>query len=121
MVGAVRRDGKRQRMTLGNIDANIDAPTSGEIFTDLLHAKTVRIERIVSTGQATAPGQWLEQDRGEWVILLRGSASLRFEGDAQAQTMKPGDYLDIPAHRRHRVDWTAADAPTVWLAVHYDP
>ena len=108
-------------MTFGNIDAAIDAKASSEIFLDLMQTKNVRIERIVSTGQATPEGKWLDQDRAEWVILLRGTAGLWFQGDPLPKVMKQGDYLTIPAHRRHRVAWTAPDAPTVWLAVHYDP
>ncbi len=107
-------------MKPGNIDADIDATASTENFLNLVKTKNVRIERIVSTGQPTPPGEWLDPDRTEFVILLRGTAGLWFMGDALPQVMKPGDYVTIPAHRRHRVAWTAPDAPTVWLAVHYD-
>jgi cupin 2 domain-containing protein len=107
-------------MKTGNIDADIDATASTESFLALVQAKAVTVERIVSTGQPTPPGQWLNQDRDEFVILLRGTAGLWFMGDALPKVMKPGDYVNIPAHRRHRVAWTAPDVPTVWLAVHYD-
>ena len=106
--------------TDGNIFAKLEPASSGEAFTDLLKAPPLRIERIVSTGQATALGEWLEQDRSEWVILLRGSAGLLFEGEAQPHRLQAGDYVNIPAHRRHRVEWTAPNEPTIWLAVHYD-
>ena len=33
--------------------------------------------------------------------------------------MKPGDFLNIPAFKKHRVDWTTPDEPTVWLGVRY--
>lgn len=105
--------------TSGNIDANIPTALRDEQFLDLLAAPGLRIERIVSTGQATPPGEWLDQAQAEWVILLRGAAVLRFEGEATARALKPGDYLAIPAHCRHRVEATAAGEPTVWLAVHY--
>jgi cupin 2 domain-containing protein len=78
----------------------------------------VRIERIVSTGQASPAGFWYDQDWAEWVILLAGSAGLLIEGEGAPRILAPGDYLEIPPHVRHRVEWTDADRPTVWLAVH---
>ena len=88
---------------------------AAERFEDLLVRPGVRIERIVSSGQATPPGEWLDQAWDEWVLLVFGRAGLTLEGDA-AVTLAPGDHLLISAHRRHRVDWT--ETPTVWLAVH---
>jgi len=105
----------------GKLDANIAATPEAEIFTDLVAAPHCRIERIVSLGQATPPGEWLEQDRAEWVLLLRGAATLRFADEAAPRNLKPGDHVMIPPHCRHRVDGTAPDEPTLWLAVHYDP
>jgi cupin 2 domain-containing protein len=84
-----------------------------------LQSSQLRLERIVSHGQATPPGQWYDQPAHEWVLLLAGSAGLRFEGDDRVHILKPGDYLDIPAHCRHRVEWTHPTVKTVWLAVHY--
>lgn len=78
----------------------------------------VRIERIVSTGQASPPGFWYDQAWMEWVILLAGSAGLLIEGEDAPRILMPGDYLEIPPHVRHRVEWTDARRPTVWLAVH---
>lgn len=75
------------------------------------------MERIVSTGQATAPGEWLEEELDEWVVLLAGDAELSFEAGARLRLVA-GDYLSIPAGERHRVEWTSADPPCVWLAVH---
>jgi len=92
---------------------------STELFESLLDSKHVRIERIISTGQATPPGEWYDQEHDEWVMVLSGSAGLR---DAQhTYTLKPGDYVYIPAHHRHRVEWTDAHQPTIWLAVHITP
>ena len=85
----------------------------------LVRTPHLRLERIVSIGHATPAGHWHDQDRDEWVLLLRGSAGLRFEGDAAAVTLRPGDHVLIPAHRRHRVEWTDAAEPTVWLALHF--
>ena len=94
-------------------------PSGGEdeAFEDLLVRPGIRLKRIVSTGQSTPPGQWLQEEEDEWVLLLSGSAGLTLEGEP-ALTLKPGDHLLIPAHRRHRLDWTALDEPTVWLAAH---
>jgi cupin 2 domain-containing protein len=77
----------------------------------------VRIERIVSTGQVTAPGTWLDQAWDEWVVIVSGAATLELE-DAPPLAMQPGDHLLIPAGRKHRVVWTDPDRATVWLAVH---
>lgn len=78
----------------------------------------MRLERILSTGQSTSPGQWYDQDGDEWVVLLSGSAGLLVEGAKEISIMRPGDYLLIPPHTRHRVEWTEAGRETVWLAVH---
>ena len=85
----------------------------------LLNAPGVKIERIISTGQSTPPETWYCQAECEWVIVLQGSAGLRFEQEAQIRTLYPGDFVNIPANCRHRVEWTDANTPTVWLAVHY--
>ena len=63
-------------------------------------------------------GFWYDQEQHEWVVVLSGAAQLRFE-DGETIDMKPGDHVNIPAHRRHRVEWTTPDEPTVWLAIHY--
>ena len=77
------------------------------------------MQRIVSSGQSTAPGEWYDQSDSEWVVLLQGAAGIRVEGEAEIRTLGPGDWLEIPTHVRHRVEWTARE-PTVWLALHYD-
>ncbi len=90
-----------------------------ELVQTLLTAAQVRIERIVSHGHASPEGFWYDQDQHEWVVVLKGAARFRFEGEEPVE-MKPGDFLNIPAHKRHRVEWTTPDEPTIWLAVHYD-
>jgi len=77
------------------------------------------LERIVSTGQTTPPGQWLKQDTHEWVILLSGSAHLTFYPSSCDIHLLPGDHILIPAGSRHRVEWTDPKNQTVWLALHY--
>ena len=80
----------------------------------------MRIERIVSTGQASPAGFWYDQPDDEFVVLLSGAAALRFEG-GDVVDLKPGDWIEIAAHVRHRVESTQADPPTVWLAMHWRP
>jgi len=85
----------------------------------LLRTQHFRLERIISSGQMTPPGEWYDQESNEWVILLSGNAGLLFEGETEVRVMRPGDYVHIPAHRRHRVEWTDREQKTVWLALHY--
>ncbi|SIT44042.1 Cupin 2 conserved barrel domain protein [Paraburkholderia ribeironis] len=92
---------------------------AGERVDALVEQRGVTIERIVSTGQASAPGFWYDSPRAEWVVLLSGAATLEFEGNAQPHSMKPGDHVLIDAHCRHRVAWTSDSEPSVWLAVYY--
>jgi len=88
-----------------------------ERFDDILRTDDLLIERIVSTGQATPEGEWYDQEKDEWVILLQGRATLRFES-GQTTHLSPGDHLLIPAHCRHRVEKTSVNPPCVWIAVH---
>lgn len=107
-------------MMAGNLFANLDfAPDAAERLETLLARPGLRIERIVSSGQASPPGFWYRQADAEWVVLVSGAALLRFEDEAEARRLGPGDWLHIAPQRRHRVDWTATDGPTVWLAVHH--
>lgn len=106
-------------MDLRNLAADLPARVPNEIFEPLLAGREFRLERIISTGQATPEGTWFDQDQDEWVLLLAGAARLKFEGDAYDVALKPGDALLIPAHRRHRVEWTEAKPATVWLALHF--
>jgi cupin 2 domain-containing protein len=102
----------------GNLFARLARIGTDEDITTLLTTANVRIERIVSTGQASPPGFWYDQDEAEWVVLLTGGAGLRFDSETEVRELRPGDYLHIPAHARHRVEWTHPSEPTVWLAVH---
>lgn len=89
-----------------------------EIFETLLENQSFKLEKITSFGQATVSGKWLVQDKDEWVILLSGKACIKFDNQEEFE-LKAGDYLDIPAFLRHRVEWTDAQQETVWLALHY--
>lgn len=91
---------------------------SDEVYRTLFDQDGVRIERIVSTGQSSPPGFWYDQEYRECVLLLAGAARLRFGDETGERTLKPGDFLVIPPHRRHRVEWTDPDQTTVWLAIH---
>lgn len=83
----------------------------------LLRRPGLRVERIVSRGHRSPDGFWYDQDEDEWVMVVRGGALLRFEGEAEPRRLGPGDHVDIPARVRHRVEWTDPDADTVWIAV----
>ncbi len=103
----------------GNLFDGIPAQLPQEHVKALLATPDTRIERIVSRGQASAPDVWYDQDDAEWVMVVAGSAGLLFEGEGAPRVLKAGDYIEIPAHVRHRVAWTDATQPTVWLAVHH--
>ncbi|MBC2596213.1 phosphoribosylaminoimidazole carboxylase [Ruficoccus amylovorans] len=94
-------------------------PALPDEVTDVLlrGAGRFRLERIVSHGQASPPGFWYDQDEHEWILLAEGGAGLRFKDEPAVRELHPGDHLLIPAHRRHRVEWTAPDKATIWLAL----
>ena len=98
---------------------NIPAELPDELFETLVAADRVRIERIVSRGQTSPQGFWYDQEENEFVVVLQGSAGLRMEDENAPRIMKPGDYVVIPAHARHRVEWTDPSGATIWLAVFY--
>ena len=89
-----------------------------EVFEELIRDKHVRIERILSRGHSSPESGWYDQEENEWVIVLEGSGALVFE-DGREVILNTGDYLNIPAHTRHRVSRTDPDVVTVWLAVFY--
>ncbi len=90
-----------------------------ELFEPLLSSKNILIERIISTGQITPPQQWYNQEKDEWVILLQGEAELLYDNNTRI-LLKAGDYLFIPAGQKHRVEYTSAEPPCIWLAIHGD-
>lgn len=89
-----------------------------EVFEDLVRSQSMRIERIVSKGHSSPESGWYDQDENEWVMVVEGSASLEFE-DGSVCDLSAGDYINIPAHVKHKVSWTDPDEITVWLAVFY--
>lgn len=106
-------------MIVRNIYTNLPRNPQEEVFEDILINKKMKLERIISTGQATPPGEWYDQEQDEWVILLKGKAGLKIEGQSELTILGPGDYILLPAHKKHRVEWTSEDEETIWLALHY--
>ena len=109
---------KLRKLKVANLLAKLPSAKRGEVFTQLAGSGKARVERIVSDGQATPADAPFEQAHDEWVVLLTGSAAIRFD-DSEEAALGPGDHLFIPAGTRHWVTRTDADAPTVWLAVHF--
>jgi cupin 2 domain-containing protein len=103
---------------LTNVFADIPDDLPEELIEAILSTPDLRIERIVSLGHTSPEGFWYDQDSHEWVLLLKGAAHLRFEGEEPIE-LRPGMFVNIPAHKRHRVEWTEPHEPTIWLAIHY--
>lgn len=108
-------------MKVHNLFEGIPDPLPEELFDTLLQRQGLRLERIVSQAHHTPDGQWYDQPQDEWVLLLKGEAGLKIEGEPQLLTLKPGDHVLLPAHCRHRVEWTAAEGDTVWLGLFFSP
>ena len=103
-----------------NLLADVPRALPAELVEELVRTSDARLERIVSRGHRTPDGEWYDQAWDEWVVVLTGRARLRIEGAADEAVLGPGDSLVLPAHLRHRVEWTDPGAETVWLALHYD-
>ena len=89
---------------------------AAEIVEVLAEGPGYRVERILSWGQTSPDGFWYDQKEDEWVSLLQGEARLVFE--EETLSMRAGDSLLIPAHRRHRVAFTTHMPPCIWLCVY---
>ncbi len=100
-----------------NLFSDLPAELPKELLVTLLASGSLRIEKIISHGHASPDDFWYDQDEHEWVIVLKGLARLTIE--KESVELKPGDFIHIPAHQKHRVDWTTPDEPTIWLAVFY--
>ena len=103
-----------------NLFSGIPADLPAELTEVLTTSPGLRLERIVSRGHRSADDFWYDQDEHEWVLLISGKARLQFEGETDLVELAAGDYLEIPAHLKHRVAWTDPDQDTVWLAIFYD-
>jgi cupin 2 domain-containing protein len=105
----------------GNLFGDVSAANAGEeAFREIFSRPGLKIERIVSHGQTSPPEFWYDQAWNEWVIVLKGSATLQLEDEPATRALGEGDYVFIPARKRHRVEWTDPQRPTVWLAVHFE-
>jgi len=102
-----------------NFFTNLPDAQPEELIETLLENKHIRIERIISHGQATPAGQWYDQIQDEWLVLLQGAARLQFEQQDDEIPLQSGDYIHISAHCRHRVSWTDPDQKTLWLALFF--
>jgi cupin 2 domain-containing protein len=102
-----------------NLFAGIPDSLPEELIETIAAANHMRIERIVSRGHCSPPDFWYDQPENEWVTVIQGEGVLRFERDDRLVRMTRGSHILIPAHEKHRVEWTAADKETVWLAVFY--
>jgi len=106
-------------MKKSNIFSDIPSELKDEFFKDIVSKDGLKIERIVSKGHTTTQFDWYDQDTNEWVILIQGEAVISFENEDDVR-LEAGDYLNILAHKRHKVSWTKPDFNTIWLAVHYN-
>ncbi|GGX80799.1 hypothetical protein GCM10007160_05000 [Litchfieldella qijiaojingensis] len=101
-----------------NLFESILEDLDNEVFEDIVSSESVKVERIVSKGHRSPASGWYDQERHEWVVVLKGKAVLAFEYEEDL-VLRPGDHVDIPAHKKHRVKWTDPNQETIWLAVHY--
>lgn len=106
-------------MKLNNIYNNIPSVVPDEIFEEIMSSDKVRIERIISKGHSSPGEFWYDQEENEWVILMKGKAVLKFFDGKDSVELNGGDYLNIPSHKKHRVEWTDPETETIWLAVFY--
>ncbi|MEJ5351760.1 MAG: cupin domain-containing protein [Melioribacteraceae bacterium] len=106
------------KIEVKNIFEKIPEDLSKEFIEDILIAENFRIERIISQAHTSPEGFWYDQNQNEFVLLLSGGAEILFE-DNYLVKLKPGDYLIIPAHVKHRVEKTDSDKLTYWLTLYY--
>ena len=102
-----------------NIYSDIPTRLPDELVEVISGNPDLRIKRIVSRGHRSPDGFWYDQEENEFVLLVTGEAELFFEEDDECVQMEAGDYLVIPAHKRHRVTWTAPGRDSVWLVVYF--
>lgn len=105
-------------MKIGNIYAGIPLSLEKEIFEQLAGNEYIAIERILSKGQKSPPSGWYDQEKNEWVLVLKGKAILTFERQERIM-LNEGDFINIPPHMKHKVEWTDPAKETIWLVVHY--
>ncbi len=106
-------------MSDGNLFESVPDTLPEELVEVLATGRGVRVERIVSRGHASPPGFWYDQPEAEFVLVVRGTADLRFEDEPAPRRLVVGDHVLIAPHRRHRVE--ATGDPTTWLTVFFEP
>ncbi|MEL6725444.1 MAG: cupin domain-containing protein [Pseudomonadota bacterium] len=109
---------RRPPLEINRLVEELPEPAADEAVQVIWQTPNMRVERIVSYGHASEDGVWYDQSDDEWVMVLTGEGVLEIDGDPQQRTLGPGAAISLPAHTRHRVVSTAADEPTVWLAIH---
>ena len=102
-----------------NIFKNLPISMADESFEAIINTENILVERIVSWGHSSPPNFWYDQDKDEWILLLQGRACIKFQKGNKKIVLNSGDHLTIPAHAKHRVEWTDAEGQTIWLAMHY--
>jgi cupin 2 domain-containing protein len=105
---------------INNIYKQIPQKFKEEIFDNLLVTKNFKVERIVSRGHSSPKDFWYDQEQNELVLVLKGHAILVFKDENNQVELHSGDYINIPAHKKHRVKWTDPEQETVWLAIYYE-
>ena len=107
-------------MEKSNIFSNIPTNLDAELFEDIINKESFKLQRIISQGHTTPEGEWYDQEKDEWVMLVSGEAVLSFFDDEDVH-LRAGDYINIRAHKKHRVSWTKPDVETIWLALYSQP
>jgi cupin 2 domain-containing protein len=100
-----------------NLFNNIPGSIPDEIFETIISTSSIKIERIISKGQKSAPDFWYDQEQSEWILVLQGEARVQFED--KTRCLASGDYINIAPHQKHRIDWTTSEEETIWLAIFY--
>lgn len=110
-------------INVANFFDNLPKATKDEVFEEIIANKNLKVERIITNGQVTPKGEWYDQTTNEWVLVLQGAAQLLIqEGETlRIVDMKAGDHVLLPAHCKHRVEWTDKQQTTIWLAIHFIP
>ncbi|MGV3560103.1 cupin domain-containing protein [Larkinella arboricola] len=103
----------------GNLFSAIPGSLPEELFEELMAGQGIKIERIISKGHASPEGFWYDQPENEWVLVVKGAAKLRLWGEDEPVTLSAGSYINLPAHVKHRVEWTTEEEETIWLAIFY--
>src|SRR5574338_845788 len=106
-------------MDIIKIFSGIPRQITQEITDVIVSSPEARIEKIVSKGHSSPRDYWYDQEQNEWVIVIKGKARLEFYGEIQLVELNEGDYINIPSHKKQRVDWTDPESETIWLAVFY--